>query len=425
MIATLAICAVTLALIVTERIDRAVAAMLGGTLVVVLGLVPYEEAVARIDLNVVFLLIGMMIMVAILAETGLFEWVAVSIARGARGNGLLLVVGLLFATATLSAVLDNVTTVVLIAPITILVAQILDLPVAPLLVLEAVFSNIGGTATLVGDPPNILIGSQAGLGFNDFLLHIAPVAILIGAAMAVMTTLRMRNALSTTAAARERILRADPARAILEPVLLRRGLAVFGLVMLAFVVSHPLGVEPGIVAIGGAMVMTLVCKRNITEGLEKVEWNTILFLIGLFMLVGAVEHSGAFEALGHALMDATDGSPLATTLAVLWLGGLLAALAGSLPVTMALLPLVQSIADQSVFAPGQDATPLFWALALGACLGGNGTLYAAAANVVVAQIGHRNGYPISFWSFLRVGLPVTLASLAISTVYLWLRYFPG
>lgn len=425
MIATLVLCGVTLALIVTERIDRAVAAMLGGSLAIVLGLVPYEAAVERIDLNVVFLLIGMMVMVAILAETGLFEWVAIGIARGTRGNGLLLVTGLLFATATLSAILDNVTTVVLVVPITILVCQILDLPVVPILILEAIFSNIGGTSTLVGDPPNILIGSQAGLGFNDFLLHIAPAAVAIGAIMAAITAFILRKELTTTPAARARILRAVPSRAILDPVLLRRGLAVFGLVMIAFIASHPLHIEPGIVAIGGAMVMTLVCRRSLTEGLEKVEWNTILFLIGLFMLVGALEHSGAFTELGRAIFSVTGGSLPATVLAILWLSGLLATVAGSLPVAMALLPLVQNLADGFDAAGGADTTPLFWALALGTCLGGNGTVFAAAANVIVAQVGHRNGYTISFWEFLRVGMPVTLLSLCVCTIYLWLRYFPG
>jgi Na+/H+ antiporter NhaD/arsenite permease-like protein len=294
MAAALTVFFVTYAVVVSERLDRTVAAMAGAVAVVALGLVPYEYALERVDLNVVFLLVGMMMVVSVLADTGLFEWVAVSIAQKARGNGVVILAGLLTATAVLSAFLDNVTTVVLVAPITILIAQILEVRPLPFLILEALFSNIGGTATLVGDPPNILIGLRNGLSFNQFLVNLGPPVLLAGLVVLVLVLIFFRRDVMPRREARLRIMQARPERAITDPVRLRRGLAVFALILAGFVLGHWLHVEPGLVGFAGGFAMAAVCRVEVHRILERVEWDTILFLVALFMLVSSLEYTGLF-----------------------------------------------------------------------------------------------------------------------------------
>lgn len=432
MIAALIIFVICYALIVTERMDRTAAALLGASAVVIFGLVPYEEVLRRVDLNVVFLLAGMMIVVNVLSHTGLFEWIAVVIAQTARGNGVLILAGLLIATALLSALLDNVTTVVLIAPITILLTQILEVRAAPFLVLEAIFSNIGGAATLVGDPPNILIGSQTHLGFNDFVVHLAPVVLIcMVAALAIILPL-YRGSMRVSPAARARIMRAQPRLAITDPVRLRRGLIVFAGILAGFVFSHALGVEPGIVALAGGVTMILVCRLDVRETLEKVEWDSIFFLIGLFMLVGALDYHGLFDELGQRLFAGAEGSLPLALLAVLWGSAIASALVGAIPVTMAMIPLLHAMMPAIAATMGMSgeaelftrhvAEPLWWALALGACLGGNGSIIGAAANVVVVQIAQRNHCRVSFAAFSLYGAPIMVLTLVIASAYLLFRY---
>lgn len=412
-------------LIVTEKVDRVAAAVLGAALAVFLHTVPYQYTLERIDLNVIFLLIGMMIIVNILSDTGLFEWIAVSIAQVARGNGLLILLGLVTATAVLSAFLDNVTTIVLIAPITILITQILEIPCVPFLILEALFSNVGGTATLIGDPPNILIGSKAGLTFNQFLANLSPVVAVIMLTLLGLVFFLHRRALRPNDDARHRIMRATPRLAITQPAQLKRGLPVFFLVLFGFSISHFVHIEPGLVALAGGFVMVLATGSSLREALERVEWETILFLIGLFILVASLEYNGVFEWLGHTLFRVTQGHYLMATLALLWLAGTLAACLGAIPVAIALIPLVQSMLGMFEAAGHTAASEqtLWWALALGACLGGNGTLLGTAANVVVIQIARKNNYHVSFKDFSRRGIPVTIVSLVISSIYLYVRYF--
>ena len=426
----LLIFAIVYALIVTERLDRTAAALLGALAVVFLGYIPAADAFARVDLNVIFLLAGMMITVEVLSQTGLFEWVAVVIAQRARGNGLAILLGLMAATAFLSAFLDNVTTVVLIVPITILITQILEIPATPFLLLEAIGSNIGGTATLIGDPPNILIGSRSGLNFNDFLLNTGPLVIILMATLLLAAYFIFGAALRPSAAARENMMRAEPHRAITQPRRLRRALPVFLLTLAGFAFCHAIHVEPGFVALLGAMITVLVTGSSMRTALEKVEWETIFFLIGLFILIGALEHNGLFQRIGAWMLSISQGNRLTACLALLWMAGLLSAFLGAVPVTIALMPLVQTMIPALT---GQEAAafdlthpaaqPLWWSLALGACLGGNGTILGTAANVVVTQIAARNHYPVSFTRFMRYGTPITLLSLTISSVYIWLRYF--
>jgi len=424
---------VVYALIASEKVDKTVAACLGAALVIMLGGISYHDALTYIDLNVVFLLVGMMMIVGVLAETGFFEWMAVLVARKTRGDGAAVLVLFLVLTAAISAFLDNVTTVVLIAPVTILVCQVLELPVIPFLVLEAVFSNIGGTATLIGDPPNIMIASETGLSFNEFIAHLGPAVVVIMAASVIAVLAKYRRQLVVRESLRKRIEKADPAAAITDHRRLRRGLAVFGLVLLGFFLGRSAGIEPGIVALAGGMLTALACGSDIRRVMGKVEWNTILFLVGLFMLVGAMQERGAFVWLGRELVILTRGNLLATTLVILWGSALACSVVNAIPLTMATIPLIRSIvplfaaqlgiAGDAAAVHVQVTYPLFWALSLGACLGGNGTLVGAAANVVIAQTGRRNGYDITFGRFARISFPLMLLSVVIAAAYLCLRYF--
>jgi Na+/H+ antiporter NhaD/arsenite permease-like protein len=413
MLGSIILFAITYVLIASEKLDKTAAALLGASAAIFLGLVPHEEALAAVDLNVVFLLMGMMVVVNILAGTGLFEWVAVTIARRARGDGM------------------RRTTVILIAPITILICEILELNVVPFLILEAIASNIGGTATLIGDPPNVLIASATGLSFNDFILHLSPAVVLIMAIGLPVAALLFRGSTRVRPECQDRLLAARPDKAILEPERLKRALVVFGLMLLAFFASHSLHIEPGIIAISGALIMAIVCGVDLHHALEKVEWNSIFFFIGLFMLIGALEHNHVFESLGVLILEVTSGNLAATALTVLWFSAIASAIVDNIPLVIAMIPLIKSIVP--VFAQQlglsdaeairlQIEEPLYWSLALGACLGGNGSLVGASANVVIAQIARRNRYDFTFWGFTRLGLPTMLGSTAIASVYVYLRY---
>jgi Na+/H+ antiporter NhaD/arsenite permease-like protein len=422
----LAVFVVAYILIVTEKVNRTTAALLGAMTVVFLQTIPTQVAIETIDINVFFLLVGMMIIVEILSQTGLFEWIAVVIAQRAKGNGLLILIGLTVATAFLSAFLDNVTTVVLIVPITILITQILELPATPFLILEALFSNVGGTATLIGDPPNILIGSKSGLTFNQFFLNLAPVVVICILVLVILMVTGLRKHLDVAPAARAQIMKAKPAKAITDPHRLKRALPVFLLTLLAFCFHHLLHLEPGIVALTGAVLCLLVTGSNVREAFEKVEWDTIFFLFGLFILVGALEHNGLFILLGERLFAATQGHFLLATLAILWVSGVMSAFLGAVPVSISMIPLVQSMLPAFTAQSGAHATPtetMWWALALGCCFGGNGTLLGTTANVVVVQIARKNNYRISFTDFMRFGLPTMFLTLLLASLYLWIRYF--
>ena len=428
----ISIFAITYIGIASEKVDKTAAALLGAALAVSIGVVPYEAALHAVDLNVVLLLVGMMLAVNVLAGTGVFEWVAVKIARKAGGRGLPILLLFLLATAVMSALLDNVTTVILIAPITILLCEILAMPATPFLILVALASNIGGTATLVGDPPNVLIASETGLGFNEFIWNLGPVVALLMVAGGLTVGLAFRKTFQVPEELRERVLRARPEKAILEPDRLRRGLVVFGLMLIGFFVSHALHLEPGIIAISGGLLMAVVCGIDLHHALEKVEWNSVFFFVGLFMLIGALEHHHVFEELGRVMLRVTDGNFAMTVLVVMWFAALASAIVDNIPLVIAMLPLLQTIvpvfgqqmgiADDPALLRAQVEEPLYWSLALGACLGGNGSLVGASANVVIAQIGARNKHPIGFVGFSKYGFPTMLATLGIATAYVWVRY---
>lgn len=422
MILPIAVFLVVYFFIATELLDKTIAALIGAGLMIGLHLVSYEEALHAVDLNVLFLLIGMMVVVNTMTETGVFEWLAIKLARLARGNGLLIAIFFMVLTAVLSAFLDNVTTVILMAPITILLCQLLELPAAPILIMEAVFSNIGGTSTLIGDPPNILIGSQTDLSFNNFLANLAPPVLIMMVVLLGIMALMFRKTMQTTEATRKRIETSRPEKAILEPVVLKKSLVVFALILAGFFGGRVLHIEPGIIALAGAMLMVLVCKKDIHHALVHVEWNTILFFSGLFMMISALEAHGVFETMGEVILKICDGNPMKTTLTLLWFAAITSAILDNIPLVMAMIPLVKGISPDLGYSMGAE-NPLLWALALGACLGGNGTLVGASANVVISQIGNRNNCPISFMSFTKYGFPFMLVSLVIAHVYIYLRYF--
>ncbi|MBS1371364.1 MAG: ArsB/NhaD family transporter [Lentisphaeria bacterium] len=431
MISGIIIFLVAYALIVSEKMDKTIPAMLGAAAMVFCGVAGFEELLKTIDLNVLGLLIGMMVIVNIMSTTGVFEWVAVKIARQTHGNGVLVMIEFMVATAVISAFMDNVTTIILMAPVTILITQLLSLPTVPFLILEALFSNIGGTATLIGDPPNILIGASCGLSFNSFLVNLGPVVLIIMIVSLVFTVLMQRKHLKTSKEAVEQVAMTEPSRAILYPKRLIGALIVFALVLLGFFTSRLINVEPGLIAIAGAFLMSFVCGVNVPHMLEKVEWGTIMFFCGLFMMVGALEHNHVFSILGQYMVDLTKGNFALTMMVILWGGALLSAIIDNIPLVIAMIPLINSIipvfAKQMGLEGAEEISqhisqPLFWALALGACLGGNGTLIGASANVVISQIARKNNYPLTFWRFTKYGFPMMLLSLVISSAYLYLRY---
>jgi len=419
-------------LISTEIIDKTIASLLGGAIVMACHLAPFEELLGKIDLSVIGLLVGMMIVMDIFARTGVFEWIAIVMAKKSKGSGILITIEFLLVTAVLSAFLDNVTTVILIAPITILLAQILEINAVPILILEAIFSNIGGTATLIGDPPNIVVGLQTGLTFNEFIINLAPVCIIIAFATLGAIYFFIRKDLVAAPATIERLMRARPERAIIDPVMLKRAVPVFVLIMIAFFTSRFLHLDPGMIAMTGAAVMVLYCRVKLQSCLERVEWDTIMFFVGLFIMIGALEINGLFGVLGKAIVGFTNGNLMLTVMVVIWVSAIVSAIVNNIPLVIAMIPLIKSMIPAFAKSLGiegmpeaihmQIEYPLYWGLALGVCLGGNGTLIGASANVVVTQIARRNKYKLSFWDFTKYGFPLMVLSMIISSIYVYLRY---
>jgi Na+/H+ antiporter NhaD/arsenite permease-like protein len=391
--------------------------LLGGTSVVALGIVGSHEAFEAIDLNVIFLLAGMMILAGILRRTGFFQWMAIRSVKVARGEPFRLLIVLSVVCAILSAFLDNVTTVVLIAPVTLYVANVLRVSPLPYLISEILASNIGGAGTLIGDPPNILIGSAANLGFDDFLVHMAPAAVISMLAFLVMTRWFFKRDLHVEPEVRDAVLALDEGEVLTEPRLLRLSLAVIGLTLLGFLFAKPLDIEAGVFALLGAAVLALLTRSSAESVLEEVEWATLFFFVGLFMLVEAIVHVGIVAAVADGLIGATGGDPAVTTVGLIWLSGIASAIIDNIPYTATMIPVVERFGEA-----GLPIEPLWWALALGACFGGNATIIGASANVVVANIAARADRPIPFMTFLRYGATVTVVTLAISSIYVLVRY---
>jgi Na+/H+ antiporter NhaD/arsenite permease-like protein len=408
---------VAYALIASERFDRTLVALLGGLLVVALGVIDQHQAFEAIDFNVIFLLAGMMIIASGLSQTGFFEYVAGRAIHVSRGEPFRLLILLAVLTALLAAVLDNVTTVVLLAPVTLSLARTLRVSPLPYLLSQVFASNIGGTATLIGDPPNILIGSAAGLDFGAFLVNLAPVVVLIMVGFVVLMAFSFRGHMEDDATRLDRLAELDPAAAIKDRPKMIRALVVLGLTLVGFLFHSAIGLEAATIALLGATVLMIVGPLDPHDALRDVEWNTLFFFVGLFMLIEAVVHVGIVGGIATALSDAVGGDLTIATMAILWFSAIASAVVDNIPYTATAIPIVQEMIDG-----GLAGDVLWWSLALGACLGGNLTIVGASANIVVANLAQRDGHPISFWVFFRYGVAVVLMSLAVSTVYLWVRY---
>lgn len=416
-IAGLAIFIMSYALIATERVHKTLAAMAGGIAMVLLGIVSQHQAFEAIDFNVIFLLAGMMILAGIIRKTGVFGWIAVRAARFSGADPYRILVVLSLVTALASSVLDNVTTVVLVGPITLFLAARLGMNPFPFLMSEILASNIGGAATLIGDPPNILIGSAAGLDFGAFLLNLAPLSALLLAVYLLAARWLFRDLLHADPELRDKLLELSERDMITNPRLLRQSLAVLGLTLVGFLIHGMLGLEPATVALTGAVVLMVVARESPDEVLRDVEWPTLFFFIGLFMMIAGVIEIGLIDAVARSILDLTGGAVAATSILVLWMSAFLSGVIDNIPYTATMIPVVQQLDGA-----GHPRDVMWWALAIGADLGGNATIIGASANVILAGMAEREGHAITFGQFLRYGLPVTAGTMLISMVYLWIRY---
>ncbi|AQZ63294.1 Na+/H+ antiporter NhaD type [[Actinomadura] parvosata subsp. kistnae] len=421
---TVAVFLLAYALIASEKVHR-VAAALGGAGIMLLihatdaGAAFFSEQTG-IDWNVIFLLLGMMVIVGVLKQTGVFEYLAIWAAKRARGRPYRLMVLLVVITALASALLDNVTTVLLIAPVTFLVCERLALPAAPYLIAEAMASNIGGASTLVGDPPNIIIASRGGLSFNDFLVHMAPMVLVLMIVFIGLCRLLFRRFFVYDPERAAEVMALNEREAIADRRLLWQSLAVLALVMAAFVLHPVLHYEPSVVAVLGAGVLVAATRVTAEEAIHEVEWPTLVFFAGLFVMVGSLVETGVIPQLSKAAAEATQGQLGLATMLLLGASGGLSAIVDNIPYVATMSPIVADLVQAN--GGNGPAQVLWWALAFGADLGGNATAVGAAANVVVLGIAARNGTPISFWQFTKYGLVVTVVTIALCVPYLWLRY---
>ncbi len=404
--------------IINERIHRTVVAMVGATLVIALGVVNQTQAVNSIDFNTIGLLVGMMIIVGITRQSGVFEYLAIKSAKLSGGQPLAIMVALSLVTAVCSALLDNVTTVLLIVPVTFAITDRLDVSPIPFLFAEIISSNIGGTATLIGDPPNIMIGSATGLGFMDFLANLALPAIVILIITVFVMVLIFRKDLHAEDENIQSIMNMEEKELIKDWALLKRSLAVLGFTVVGFLLHQALNLESATIALLGAALLMLISKENPEETLLSVEWPTIFFFLGLFVIVGGLEATGVIELIAEKSLELTGGSLVMTSMLVMWLSGIGSAFVDNIPFVATMIPLLETVEAMS----NMPMEPLWWSLALGACLGGNGTLIGASANVIVAGISERYGYPIGFIEFMKIGFPIMLLSLVLATIYVFLFY---
>ncbi|WP_236791896.1 SLC13 family permease [Amycolatopsis sp. GM8] len=421
----LAVFVVAFFFIATEKADKVKVVLIAAGVMAVLGLIPgtdvfYSEHTG-IDWNVIFLLLGMMIIVGIVKQTGVFDYLAIWAAKKARGRPYPLMVMFMTITAIASPFLDNVTTIMLVAPVTVVVCNRLRIPAQPYLIAEVLASNIGGAATLIGDPPNIIIGSRAGLGFTDFLVHMAPIVAVIFGAFVLFTKVLFRKAFRYHPEHVAAVMALQERRAITDPVMLRRCLIVFGAIVLCFALHSVLHLAPSIVALVGAGVMLLVTRADLGDVLAEVEWPTLVFFMGLFVMVAGLGYTGVIETAGNQTARLFGDNHFAAATALLFGSSALGAFFDNIPYVATMTPVVEGmVADVADPATGEA---LWWAFALGADFGGNGTAVAASANVVAIGIAARAGHPISFWQFTRYGIVVTILSTAIAWGYVWLRYF--
>ena len=420
---------VTYAVIVSEKVNRAIASLLGAGLMIMLGVLNQETAISGIDFNTLGLLTGMMVIVSITKRSGIFQYIAVWSAKKVKAHpwGILLMLSVV--TAVFSALLDNVTTVLLIVPVTLLICHELDLSPYPYLFAEIFCSNIGGTATLIGDPPNIMIGSAVNLTFNDFLFNLAPVVpIILLMTLGILYYVWGRK-LQATDEARKRIMGFREQDAITDTRLLKQSLTVLALVIGGFIMARPLQLEPASIAMFGAALLLLLSNlhrspeqqsENVQQIFAKVEWVTIFFFIGLFVAVKGIEQAGVLDLLADRALGLTGGDMTLTALTILWISAIVSAIVDNIPFVATMIPLIKSMAP--TFGGAENLMPLWWSLALGACLGGNGSLVGASANLIVAGFAERSGHRIRFLPFMAAAFPLMILSIIVASIYIYLRY---
>lgn len=421
---------VTYGVIISEKLNRSIIALLGAMLMIMLGLLTQEQAVAGIDFNTIGLLVGMMIIVSITRKCGVFEYLAIWSAKLVKASPAGILAMLAVVTAVVSAFLDNVTTVLLVVPVTLVITEALKVNPYPFLFSQIIASNIGGTATLIGDPPNILIGGQVGLTFNDFVFHLAPVIVVVLIVHVLSIHLIWGRSMQSPAELRARVMAFDEKQAISDPRLLRLASAVLALVIVAFVLARPLGLDSGTIGMAGAALLLMLDNigksaerqsESVLKVYNEIEWITIFFFIGLFIVIAGVEHAGLLKLLADQLLAATGGDFAVTGYSILWASAVLSAIVDNIPFVATMIPLIKAMAP--AFGGPDALMPLWWCLSLGACLGGNGTLIGASANLTVAGIAERNGIPFRFMTYTKTAFPLMLIHVAICHVYVWWRYF--
>lgn len=415
----LVVFAATIVLIATGRMRRGVAALLGASILMAFSVIPAEKAVTYIDFNTIGLLIGMMIIVGVLSRTGFFQYVAVKAVKTTGGDVRLTFIAVILVTAFLSAFLDNVTTVLLISPVVISLVDLIEANPVPFLLGEAFASNIGGAATLVGDPPNIIIGSFAHFSFMDFILNLTPVVLVILVVVSVWLLFHFRKDLSPSSPSTDRIAEVDESKIISDRPLMLRSVIAMSLVMVGFGVHHILHLPASVIALLGAALLLAVVPVNGDEVIHKdIEWPTLVFFAGLFIIVGALKETGVIAMVSGGFSSILQGHPLLALLAILWFSGLVCSFVNNVAFAATFVFVARDLA----ISLGMQAAPVYWVLALGACLGGNGTFMGAAANVIVADMAERSGSSISFKVFMKTGLGVVFISLAVASVYVIIRW---
>ena len=419
-IVSIAVFVICMAAIMTEKLHRSLAAIVGAMVVLALHVLPFDAAMEHIDFNTLGVLLGMMLFVSVVKLSGVFEFLAIKCARLAKGDPWKIMLLFVLLTAVLSAFLDNVTTVLLIGPMTLTVCKLLDINPIPFFMTEILASNIGGTATLIGDPPNIMIGSAAGFTFLDFIMYDAPAVVIILAAILGVFYLMYGRKMKVNDEHRSRIMELDEHAQIKNKRLLKQSVVMTALVVVGFMAHGALGLESSVIALGAAGIIILISGESIEEALSQVEWTTLAFFAGLFVIVGAMAETGVIEMLAHALIDATGGNVFITMLVLLVGSAVISSFLDNIPFVATMIPIL--LAMEST---GMDVTPLWWAVSLGACLGGNGTLIGASANVVLSDISKKNGYEITFLQFLKTGFPIMLLTVVIAGLYLVVRFPPA
>lgn len=406
--------------IMTEKVHRTAAALAGTVALLLTGILTVDEAIGYVDFNTIGVLVGMMLFVAVVKHSGLFEYVSIKSAKMAKGDPWKIMVVFMIITAVCSALLDNVTTVLLMGPMTLTMAQMLRINPVPILLGQIFASNIGGTMTLIGDPPNIMIGSAANLSFMDFVENTG-VACTVGLIVIIFfMKVAYKKKLSADADAVKEIMELDENKAITDPKLMKVSIVMIVLIVIAFVIHGKLGIESSAVALTAAAIMMIIGHQDIDEVVSDVEWPTLLFFICLFIVVGGMVKTGVISQLANLIMDFSGGHLIMTMMILLWASAFLSAILDNIPFVATLIPLILAMGQQ-----GMDITPLWWAISLGACLGGNGTQIGASANVVLSGISGRHGYPISFKDYTKVGMPVMIITVTIAMIFLLLKYQVG